>query len=188
MTQAFALMDKAEADRFMNGKDDHPIRDVTAGLIGNEKVLDIGCGRGIRVSELYDKYQYIGSDVSRTLIDRAREDNPVHVFVCVEGMDLLGTIPDNGRDNILISSVFEHMESLEDAQALFFEAVRASKRLIIGWNHPPHYDETEIIKVRAELKLPMNQNHYKEGSFDRDDLQIERIGVESCEVWTVRSR
>lgn len=53
------------------------------GLVGNDSVLEFGCGIG-RLAECFDPEQYIGVDVSRHALARARERMPSHRFMVAD--------------------------------------------------------------------------------------------------------
>lgn len=182
MSEMFANMSAIEAERFMKGND-HPMREVAAELVGDRVVVDFGCGRGIDIDKLYTPYQYFGIDCSEELIKIARRDNPKYEFYTSTIFDYLAF---DDYDEIPVGvmiSVLEHVESLEIAQELYNDARRVCKELLVGWHTPPHFPTTEIIKVQAELTSPINQNHYKEGSFHG---AVRSIPVQGGELWVVR--
>jgi len=182
MTRVFADMTSEEAERFMLGND-HPMRKIAAGMVGSRPVVDLGCGRGIDVSELYTKEQYKGLDCSWELLKIAKRDNPNYDFRHRDILPFLGQREENQIHVGVMISVLEHVESLELAQAIYIQARRACKELLIGWHCPPHYSTTEIIQVQAELKSPINQNHYAEGTFYG---AIRITPVLGGELWSVR--
>jgi SAM-dependent methyltransferase len=183
MSEPFANMTEEEAERFMKGNT-HPMREVAAELVGNRWVFDLGCGKGIGVSSLYKSTHYMGVDCSEELIKIAIRDNPDYLFIVNDIHGLIDFAPDNSFPVGVMVSVLEHMESLEAAQRLYNEARRVCEELLVGWHTPPHYSATEIIQVQAELSSPINQNHYKEGSF-HGAVQI--IPVLSGELWVICS-
>lgn len=188
MTEPFASMTAEEAERFMATKFGHPIRDAAAKIVGPRPVVDFGCGRGIRISELYAPEQYIGIDCSLELVKLARKANPDHEFrVCGIEQWLVLASPREVPFGLMIS-VLEHVDSLETAQRIYRMAADACKELLVGWHHPPIYTRTQILKVPCELNHPENQNHYKAGSFDAEELQVERQEVAGAELWRVTHR
>jgi len=183
MTEVFANMTNEEAERFMAGND-HPMRKVAAGVVGHRPVVDLGCGSGIRVKELYNVQQYLGIDCSKELIKIAHMNNPKYMF---EVYDILHFLEKSDTDGINVGvmiSVLEHVESLKIAQGIYNEARRVCKELLVGWHCPPHYPTTEIIQVQAELYKPIHQNHYAEGTFHG---AVRVIPVQGGELWSVRS-
>lgn len=179
----FKNMTEAEAERFMLGNV-HPMREIAAGQVGDRTVLDLGCGRGIKVKALYTSGQYLGIDYSQELIKIARRDNPGYHFQTYDILDFIETFPKGDIQVGVMVSVLEHVSSLEEAQDIYNEAKRVCKTLLVGWHCPPHYPETSILKVQAELDSPMNQNHYEEGTFHG---AIRVIKVKAGELWVVRS-
>lgn len=181
MSEPFQTMSSEEAELFMRGNA-HPIREVVAERVGDSAVVDLGCGKGIKVATLYSPNQYLGVDCSSELVKLARRDNPQHRFVVAELEEWLSGIEDKTLETGIMISVLEHLPSEATARRLYAEARRACRRLYVGWHTPPHYPKTDILLVQAELKHPIYQNHYKEGTFDRPS-RIEK--VKSAELWTI---
>lgn len=175
-------MSAAEAARFMAGNN-HPIREAVAGKVAGRWTVDLGCGRGIKIKKLYRVHQYFGIDCSPELVAIARRDNPGYSFKVMGILDYLRPMRDKALRCASMVSVLEHVPSLEIAQEIYSEARRVAQELFVGWHTPPHYAETEIIQVKAELDKPIWQNHYKEGSFSG---AVEVSRVQSAELWTVR--
>jgi trans-aconitate methyltransferase len=175
-------MSAAEAARFMAGNA-HPIRELVAEKVTGRPVVDLGCGRGIKIKDLYDKDRYFGVDCSPELISIAERDNPGFRFWTDEIVEFLQGIGDKCFSCAIMVSVLEHVSSLEVAQEIYAQARRVTQELFVGWHTPPHYPETKIIQVRSELDHPMWQNHYKEGSFGG---AVDITKVLLAELWTVR--
>ena len=150
--------------------------------------LDIGCGRGILVSELYRPHRYWGVDVSHALVEQARQDNPCYSFSTVQpGMRL--PFKDREFEFVIIRSVLEHCVSLEEAQFTFMEARRVASTLVyVSWHTPPVYAKTELINVPVGdlggAMLP--QNHSARGSFDEDGLDMTVFHMDEATVWKVK--
>jgi len=83
----------------------------------------------------------------------------------------------------VLKSVLEHQESLDDALMIYDSALRSADTVLVGWHTPPIYPETTIITVQAELENPIYQNHYKAGSFDREDVRVEKTRMGEFELW-----
>jgi trans-aconitate methyltransferase len=179
--EPFDSITAKEAERFMLGNS-HPIRELVAQKVGAQHVIDLGCGRGIKIKELYTHTNYIGIDCSSELIKLAQQDNPLHTFWVADILDFLTDYEDNAIPVCIMISVLEHVPTLEIAQQIYNEAKRVAKVLYVGWHHPPYYKETKIIEVKAELDSLMYQNHYKEGSFD-NPIRVEKVKL--AELWTV---
>jgi SAM-dependent methyltransferase len=176
-------MSADEATRFMAGNR-HPMREVVAEVIGDRYVTDLGCGKAIRIKDLYTREQYVGVECSPELFKIAVSDNPGYVFHNYGILEYLSLIPDKSLPVALMVSVLEHQPSLEIAQRIYREALRCSEELLVGWNTPPNYPETKIIQVQAELDQPIYQNRYMRGSFD-GNISVRHVGY--TELWTVRS-
>ena len=181
MTYPFTDMTEEEAEIFMAGNA-HPIRELVAERVGSRKIIDFGCGRGIGIKDLYMKEQYIGLDCSEELIKIAKRDNPDYHFTSIELPHALSNIVDDTYEVGIMVSVLEHVPSLSLAQSIYQEARRVCRDLYVGWHCAPHYPETKIIQVQAELDNLMYQNHYAEGSF-HGIRRVEKIAL--AELWTV---
>lgn len=187
MNPAFQRMSKDEASRFMIGKQHASMRRQLAAMIGSRTVVDIGCGKGIMVSELYSPARYIGVDISPELLDLARANNPGYSFLCFDASSAALPFADKSFECALMVSVLEHQPDLDSALAVYHEALRVAEEVIVLWHTPPVYPNTEIILVQAELDRPINQNHYKAGSFDREGIQVEFDRVDGFLLWLARS-
>ena len=187
MTAPFAEMSAEEAAGFMATKEHQPIRRVIAGRCKGKQVIDVGCGRGIGIKDLYDKSLYWGVDCSTHLIHAARIANPGYVFTVQDFR-----VPDQFEPmcgTAILKSVLEHQESLADAMKIYFNALNILDTVLVAWHTPPIYPETEIITVKAsDLAKPLYQNHYKEGSFDREDVHVDVERVDGFTLWTAQRR
>lgn len=172
-------MNSDEARIFMAGNS-HPIRELVAQKVDGRSILDLGCGKGIRIKNFYSKEKYYGIDCSIELIKIAKEDNPSYTFYHVDILSFLKFLTNNQISVGIMISVLEHVESLEIAQDILNEARRVCQTLYLGWHHPPYYKETKIIKIKAELNTLMHQNHYKENSFGNPS-SVEKIQL--AELW-----
>lgn len=177
----FGRMTWPEAIRFMKGSK-HPIRDLAAAAIGERNVIDLGCGKGIRIAELYKREQYRGIDCSAHLIEIAEHDNPGYHFIAVGILDYLKYQPDKAFDCALMIAVLEHVPTLETAQRIYNEARRVSNELFVGWHTVPNASENKISRVQAELREPIWQNKWKHGSFGG---KIQSQPIEHAELWRV---
>lgn len=181
-TEYFGAITSDEAARFMSGNR-HPIREGAAKLVGRRNVTDLGCGKGIRIAELYKPEQYVGVDCSRELIEIAQRDNPGFRFYTSGILQYLSMVPDGAIEVALMISVLEHIPELEAAQAIYNEARRASKELLVGWHTVPNANETKTSRVQTpELISPIWQNKWKRGSF-ADAVQV--YPFENAELWVV---
>ncbi len=182
MSEPFTSMTAAEAERFMRASS-HPVRDLVAAKVGASPVHDLGCGRGIRIADLYSPAQYIGIDCSPALVAIARRDNPEHEFIVADIADYLDGLAPKSLTSAIMISVLEHTPTLADAQRLYRAARRAARSFYLGWHTPPRFKQTEIRQVKAELDAPIWQNRYAAGTFD-GAVDVQRIP--DFEIWTVR--
>ncbi len=185
---SFADMGEAEARRFMSGKLNLDLRLGMAEVVNGRTLYDIGCGKGLAVKVLYDKDKYLGIDVSPELLRIAESDNPGYRFMRHDMSVSPLSVDDESAEVGLMISVLEHVDDLETAKRIYFEAIRTCKELLVVWHTPPVYDSTELITVPCELNHPIRQNHYERGSFEREDLEVrsERVGGFDC--WRVVRR
>ena len=185
MTAPFKEMSADEAAGFMRTKESQRIRRVIAERCEGGFVLDIGCGRGIQVKELYPDWDmYFGIDCSPELIELAERDNPDHNFEVLD-VRLEKEYTYKRRDFAVLKSVLEHQESIADAKHIYDLALQAADTVLVAWHTPPIYPRTEIITVNAcDLDRPLYQNHYKEGSFEREDVSVQVERVEGFTLWT----
>lgn len=188
MRDPFADMTPDEAQRFMSKKQNIELRTEMAYLVGTRNLYDLGCGKGILVNMLYTPEQYVGVDVSEELLRIARKDNPGYRFIRHDLAASPLPVDDQSAEVGVMISVLEHQPSLEIAKTVYDEAMRTCKELLVLWHTPPIYKETEIIEVPCELDMPINQNHYARGSFEREDLQVRAIRVAGFECWRVSRR
>jgi len=103
---------------------------VHNGLQPHHRVLDIGCGAGRLAVALQDYLrppgEYVGVDVSATLIEEARRrvDRPNFRFFVSEALPV--PLPDRSQDFIVLFSVFTHLY-LEDVVSF----LREIRRLLV---------------------------------------------------------
>lgn len=76
--------------------------------VAPESVLDCGCGTGIFAS-CFPESAYVGIDISRDYIARARQQHPKHRFRVMDATDL--QFPDESFEAVIISGVVHHMET-----------------------------------------------------------------------------
>ncbi len=172
----------------MAGKLNWDLRLGISTMVAGRTVYDIGCGKGLAVKTLYDKDKYLGIDVSPELLMLAADDNPGYKFVQHDMSVLRFPVEDETADVGLMISVLEHVDDLETAKRIYFEAMRTCKELLVVWHTPPVYDSTELITVPCELNHPIRQNHYERGSFEREDLEVKSERVGGFECWRVTRR
>ena len=112
-----------------------------------ESVLDLGCGRGILLSELMrlkDIYA-VGVDSDFDKISRCmkRGVNAYHGDI----MDALRTFDDNSFDWIICSRT---LPELENAKEVVSEALRVGKRVAVGFVNHAYWRNRFNMAVRGE--------------------------------------
>ena len=183
----FVDMDAKEAEFFMSEKKNQPVRDKMAEIVGDGTVVDFGCGKGIMVKELFRKSKYIGFDCSEELIKIAKKDNPSYIFRVFDVKNL--RVDKKVFDFAIIKSVLEHTPSLKDAKVVYENALSVARTVLVAWHTPPYFDNTKIIQLKADLKLPIYQNNYKKGSFDIIDVDIKIVGrFGDFELWKCKRK
>lgn len=106
------------------------LKAISEWVAPHEKVLDLGCGRGILLGELVrTKNIYaLGVDSDFDKISRCikRGVNVYHGDI----MDMLSTFDDNSFDWIICSRT---LPELENAKAVIMESLRVGKRVAVGF-------------------------------------------------------
>lgn len=99
-----------------------------AGLKEDGSIVDVGCGAGRLAAALKDRsaLTYLGLDISRMLLDRAREicARPDWRFEIVERPEI--PLADNSADLVSMFSLITHLPAKE-TRAYFGEAARVLK-------------------------------------------------------------
>ena len=145
-----------------------------------DSVLDLGCGRGILLSELMrlkDIYA-VGVDSDFDKISRCmkRGVNAYHGDI----MDALRTFDDNSFDWIICSRT---LPELENAREVVMESLRVARRVAVGFVNHAYWRNrfaefftgdrivNEVFPSRWESSRPMNPislNSFKEFCKDND--------------------
>lgn len=123
------------------------LRTIGEWIAEGESVLDLGCGRGILLSELArQKNIYgVGVDSDFEKISRAikRGVNAYHGDI----MDLLSAFDDDSFDWIICSRT---LPELENAKAVVSEALRVGKRVAVGFVNHAYWRNRLNMAVRGE--------------------------------------
>jgi SAM-dependent methyltransferase len=166
-------MSDVDADNFMPISEVQPVRTLLARMVGHGTVVDIGCGKGDEVSDLFDPEKYLGIDCSEALIRIARHRNPGFRFETIQGLDL------NGHwDYGIIKAVLEHVPP-DEAVAIYENARRVCDVLLVAWHTEPGREN--LAWYDGEIGR-MQQNRHDRSKFS---------GIEHREVcgkhvvWTV---
>jgi SAM-dependent methyltransferase len=137
----------AEADAYYPGDDTRLISIVIRSLIPQTAtVLDIGCGRGVDAYR-YPPSLYWGIDISPALIRAAKRRNPQHTFTCMDARQL--PWPNRYIDYAVANCVLDNSPTQEIALAIFQEARRVAKTLLVGWHTVPVLGLAEPITKRV---------------------------------------
>jgi 2-polyprenyl-3-methyl-5-hydroxy-6-metoxy-1,4-benzoquinol methylase len=88
-------------------------------------VLDVGCGDGYLASQISQKFEVIGIDISREAVKVAKNKNPKMDFIVASCTDI--PFPDNSFDTVVASEVIEHI-NYDDGKNFLKEARRALNR------------------------------------------------------------
>jgi SAM-dependent methyltransferase len=105
-----------------------------AGLTKIESILEIGCGRGYPYADFFEKYSYLGCDISKKEIDWcvSERHNPRHSFECY---DFLEIEPTKQYDLVFSHGVIDHVY---DVNRFLRNAAKASRSALFvtayrGW-------------------------------------------------------
>lgn len=139
----------------------------------NSKVLDMGCGSGILGRSIDKNINYVGVDLSPSLIkDAIRQDNnPNHKYLINDASKL--EIKENDfSDSIFILSL-QNMKSAEMAIKNAISKLKTGGKLLLVLNHPAfriprqsswqidNGNKTEyrrINKYMSNMEIPINMN------------------------------
>lgn len=149
-------------------------------IADGERVLDLGCGRGILLSELARKKNIygVGVDSDFDKISRAikRGVNAYHGDI----MDLLSAFDADSFDWIICSRT---LPELENAREVVFEALRVGRRVAVGFVNHAYWRNrlcmaltgsriiNEVFPERWDTARPMNPisiNSFKEFCKEND--------------------
>jgi len=173
-TLQYANMTAVEAERFMANAPKQPVRRRLAEIVGERKVVDIGCGKAEEV-DFYMPDQYLGVDCSLELLRIAHVHHPLYNFEHRSALSLSGHWPFG-----IIKSVLEHLPSAE-AIAVYNHARTITGVLLVVWHMEPRTDST-LHTYDGELDTPMQQNRHSKAGF------MGMIRREVCAqhvIWTV---
>lgn len=170
----FAGMDEEQARRFMADAPKQRVRSRIAELVGSRSVVDVGCGKGEEVSDLFTPSQYTGVDCSPELVSLAKRANPGYHFIVGDGRDLSGS-----WDVGVVKAVLEHVPA-EEALAIYEHVRSLVDVLYVAWHTEP--GEPQFRTYAGELGT-MQQNRHDHALFDG---MTAREVVEPHVLWTVR--
>lgn len=169
-TAQFAAMTDRQAEGFMI-TEVQPVRARLAQIVGRKTVVDIGCGKGDEVSDLFDRQTYLGIDCSPALVRIARRNNPGYRFEVATNL--------RGHwDYAIIKSVLEHLPPAE-AVALYDLARTVCDTLLVAWHTEPGRER--LYWYQGELGQMMQHRHDR-GAFS-GTITRETCGKHA--IWTV---
>lgn len=132
----------------------------------DRNVLDVGCGRGEFLNLLSNNYnsRCIGIDISRNMIQSARQINPSHNYI-VGSADFLPFI-DDSIDVIHFTHVFHHLP-IGIQRNVLNESKRVAKNVIIiddtvNWDYGLKYSLANIFwKITDGGYIYRTENQWK---------------------------
>lgn len=86
--------------------------DRFSGLVGEGKILEIGCGGGRDAEELVDKHEYVGIDITRTMLNEAKKRHPDQNFIEANVYHL--PFKSEEFDGFWAAAVLLHLEDIQD--------------------------------------------------------------------------
>lgn len=177
-TAQFAAMTAEQAAQFMSRFGVQPSRAFVAQLIGpTGTVVDLGCGRGDEVSDLFTPEQYTGVDCAAELIKIARQKHPRHQFCVAEAAKVRGW-----WDYGIIKSVLENL-SEDEAVALYRNALAICGTLFVVWHMEPTLGRPTYDTYAGEVGT-MQQNRHRWQAFV-PPVPVFREQCERHMVWKV---
>lgn len=155
---------------------------IILGQVRGRRALDFGCGTGRSTRFLKEiGFDTVGVDISREMIERAREFDPGGDYRLVTDGDL-GELPPDGYDLALSAFTFDNIPTIERKVALFAQIARALRpdgRIVNLVSSPDMY--THEWASFSTAAYPENR-HAKTGDIVRivitavdDDRPVEDI-------------
>jgi SAM-dependent methyltransferase len=111
------------------GKADHVLELCTRGGIQPSSTLEVGCGDGALLCELYNRGfggHFAGVEITAAAVAIARQRSQIDSVELYDGLHL--PVPDGTYDLAILSHVLEHVP---DPPALLAEVARASRAVLI---------------------------------------------------------
>jgi len=109
-------------------------------LINFEKVnsvLDLACGQGIYERQIDPKTEYVGVDISKSLIDEAKQKslNENHKFLVADASKKL-PLKENYFDLVTIILALQNIKDTKGVVENAYRHLKSSGRFLIVLNHP----------------------------------------------------
>jgi SAM-dependent methyltransferase len=199
------MKDQFDYEKKITGQKEYPLSDyVNRNYLKEEigqvkgKVLDVGCGAGLRVGRLKEAYPDLsldGVDISRKAIEIAKRDWPGVSFQVASADDL--PFGDNYFQAVIMRNVLEHLDNPEKALQ---EIKRVLKPGGIFYCLTPLEGEKWILSPPERLAKKFHGHVQRfsrrelEDLFERTGLTIKRryysgywlcqlVGVVYCWLW-----
>lgn len=155
-------------------------------LINFEKintVLDLACGQGIFERQIDPKTEYVGVDISKSLIDEAKQKslNKNHKFLVADASKNL-PLKENYFDLIIIILALQNIKNIEGVVKNAYQHLKDGGRFLIVLNHPifriprqsswgvDQQSKTQyrrIDRYMSSLEIPISTNP---GKFQKSEL------------------
>jgi ubiquinone/menaquinone biosynthesis C-methylase UbiE len=122
--------------------------EVAAKYLTNQRVLEVGCGRGGFIAGLVRGRgcRCVGIDAADEMIEAAARENPGPEYYVMDGADL--KFEDKSFDVVLFNYVLHHVENLDRT---LMEAKRVGKKIVLY----------ESCACKAPLSKPLSKLYWK---------------------------
>jgi len=143
-------------------------------------VLDVGCGTGEILISLRPR-RGVGIDLSRSMIDRAREKNPALSWY----PGTLGELRDTLRETfdwVILSDVIEHLEDREGTFADLRRYCHAGTTIIVNMANPL-WEPLLVLLEWCRWKMPEGPHHRI--SVRTLNAILERCGFQYQRRWSI---
>lgn len=188
----FVELTEEEAEVFIRDSINWELRDRIKDKVEGT-VLDVGCGNG-NDSGRYSPDNYMGIDISSTLLKAAKKMHPNHTFLCCDASEM--PFEDGQFSTAFCVSLLEHLHSIKDTRDVLKEMVRvASRKVIISWHKIP--SETSETKISSHIDQTNRHFGHKvwsncfntaeliSGIIDKDQISFTKCHNECC-IWEIR--
>ncbi len=103
----------------------------------DEKVLDLACGQGYFANIFYQSgATIVASDISRNLIEIAREHSPKGISYYVNPAHKINFVNKESLDTVVIVLAIQNIENIADVFAECNRVLKKGGRVVIVLNHP----------------------------------------------------